>query len=79
MRSTSYIFSNPLGGWLPHLFGEQCEGLGSGQVCEPVVNGALGPCGDQPEVILLVDLWLAPPCVWKCVVAQLLGHNAAEV
>ena len=80
VRRFVYTSSNPLcGGRRPHLFGEQREGLGSGQVGEPVVNRALGPRGDQPEVVLLVDLWLALPRVRECVVAQLLRHDAAEV
>lgn len=62
-----------------HLFCQLCQGFSPGQISEPVVDGALRPRCDQREIILLVDLWLTFARVWKRVVSQFLGNDAAEV
>lgn len=63
----------------PYLFSQLCQGFSPREICEPVVDRALWPRRDQREVILLVDLWLAPACVRERVVAQFLCDDAAEV
>lgn len=62
-----------------HLLCQLCQGFSPGQIGEPVVDGALRPRCNQREIILLVDLWLTFARVWKRVVSQFLGNDAAEV
>lgn len=63
----------------PNLLSQLGERFGPGQVCKPVVDGALRSWRDQPEVVLLVNLWLPLPRVWKGVASQLFCDDAAEI
>ena len=62
-----------------NLLCQLCERFGPCQVCEPVVNGALRPCCDEPKIVLLINLWLPLACVGECVASQLLCNDAAEI
>lgn len=62
-----------------NLFGQLSERFGPSQVCKPVIDGTLRSCSDQPEIVLLIDLWLPFARIWKCVASQLFRNDAAEV
>lgn len=62
-----------------YLLSELSKRFSPCQVCKPIIDGTLGPGRDEPEVILLIDLWLSLPRVWKRVASQLLRDDAAKV
>lgn len=62
-----------------YLFSQLCEWFSPSQISEPIIDGALWPCSDEPEIILLVDLRLPFSRVWKCIIPQLFCNDAAEV